>query len=313
MSNDTPPTYDSFLRITPLLVGGLILACCAILMATLILSKTAAHTVSPQTATSTQLSSAFDSLHLEAQAVYVYDAKTKSALFERDAYEPLPLASITKLLSVIVAQNVFLPGTIITISPEALATEGDSGLFVGERWILRDLLRYIVTVSSNDGASALARTYNEQNTSTFVEKLNEYSKTLGLSSFSFVNATGLDTQNTGKAANFGSARDVALLFAHALTNIPDILDATRTGEGSIASLDKVHLVSNTNIIIDEVSNAVGSKTGFTDAAGGNLVLSFDVGIGHPIIIAVLGSSKEGRFTDVQKLVTATRVYFEEKE
>lgn len=312
MSNETSQ-YDSFVRITPLLVGGLIVVCCTILIATVIFSKKTLSSTPTPAVPAPYVSSAFDELHLEAHAVYVYDAKTESALFEQNAYEPRPLASITKLLSVVVAQNEFLPGTIITISPEALATDGDSGLFVGERWVLRDLLRYILTVSSNDGASALADVYDQHHTTTFVGAMNEYSKTVGLSSFSFTNATGLDTPTTGRAANFGSARDVALLFTHTLTAIPDILDATRTEEGSIASLDKVHPVSNTNTMIDSISNAVGSKTGFTDAAGGNLVLSFDVGIGHPIIITVLGSSREGRFTDVQKLVNATRAYYKEKE
>ena len=50
---------------------------------------------------------------------------------------------------------------------------------------------------------------------------------------------------------------------------------------------------------------IASKTGFTDLAGGNLVIAFDAGLSHPIIISVLGSTQEGRFRDVEKLVTAS--------
>ncbi|MCR4274794.1 MAG: hypothetical protein NUW02_01965 [Candidatus Campbellbacteria bacterium] len=308
MSNDTS-NYDSFLRVTPLLVGGLVIACFVILLGTIVLPKNVQQDTPTPTLPKVPVASVFDSINIEARSAYVYDAQTDSALFEKNAYEALPLASITKLLSVVVAQSVFPSGTIITISPEALSEVGDSDLFVGERWLLRDLLRYTLTVSSNDGASAVAHTYDERGATTFVTKLNEYSQSLGLSSFSFTNATGLDEKGTWKAANFGSARDVTFLFAHALTTIPDILDATRIGQGSISSLDRIHRVSNTNTMIDSIPNAIGSKTGFTDAAGGNLVLSFDVGIGHPVIIVVLGSSKDGRFTDMQKLVGATNAHY----
>ena len=308
MSNDTPPTYDAFLRITPLLVGGLIIVCFGILLVTIVLSKNVQEELPRSVATTISYSS-FDTLQIEAHAAYVYDVKTGSPLFNRNADEPLPLASITKLLSVVVAQSVFPSGTIITITPEALTSEGSSDIVEGERWTLHNLLGYVLAISSNDAISAIAQTYDARGGNTFVSELNTYSQALGLSSFSFTNPTGLDEAGTWKAANYGSARDVALLFQHALTTIPDILDVTRTGEGSVSSLDTTHTISNTNTMIDSVPNAVGSKTGFTDAAGGNLVLSFDVGIGHPVIIVVLGSTKEGRFTDMKKLVDATLAHY----
>lgn len=306
--NNQTPSYDVFLRTTPLVVGGLVVLCCIVLVATIILSKIPEKEVSAESHTAT--STAFNMLRLEARAAYVYDPKTELSIFERNAYEPLPLASITKLLSIVVAQAEFPAGTIITVSPEALATDGDSGLVVGERWPLKNLLQYILTTSSNDGVAAIAYEYDNRGNRTFVEKLNVYSKALGLSSFSFANPTGLDTSGTLAPTNFGSARDVAFLFAHALTVVPEILDTTSTRQGSISSLDRTHSVVNTNTIIDTVPNAIGSKTGFTDAAGGNLVLSFDVGIGHPVILVVLGSSKEGRFTDMQTLVDATLSYYD---
>jgi D-alanyl-D-alanine carboxypeptidase len=65
---------------------------------------------------------------------------------------------------------------------------------------------------------------------------------------------------------------------------------------------------NTNKAIDLLPNVIASKTGFTDLAGGNLVVAFDAGIAHPIIIAVLGSSFDGRFDDMTKLVNSTIEY-----
>ncbi len=243
---------------------------------------------------------------LEARAAFVYDVRNNHVLFQKNADEQLPLASITKILTVLTAQKVFSPDTIITITENALAEEGDSGLLVNEAWVLDELLKFILITSSNDGSAALQITHDSANTERFTTIMDRQAQELGLSSFSIRNVTGLDTPDTVRATNYGSARDVATLFLYALHTIPNILDATRAGTATMHSLTHTHRIENTNEIIDAVSNAVGGKTGFTDAAGGNLVMSFDRDIGNPVILVVLGSSKEGRFTDMQRLVNAVR-------
>ncbi len=67
-----------------------------------------------------------------------------------------------------------------------------------------------------------------------------------------------------------------------------------------------HDAINTNDIVSRIPNLIGSKTGYTDLAGGNLTVAFDAGFDRPIIITVLGSSREERFTDVLKLVNAVQ-------
>jgi D-alanyl-D-alanine carboxypeptidase (penicillin-binding protein 5/6) len=180
-------------------------------------------------------------------------------------------------------------------------------MLAGERWPLVDLLRFILVTSSNDGVAALQETYDAlYGTGAFVARMNKKAAELALPSIRVRNATGLDTGPTLSATNYGSSRDIASLFMTDLTEIPDVLDATRTGQRDIASADHTHIVANTNEIIDRIPNAVGSKTGFTDAAGGNLVLSFDLGIGRPVVVVILGSSRDGRFSDAEHLVAATR-------
>ena len=63
-----------------------------------------------------------------------------------------------------------------------------------------------------------------------------------------------------------------------------------------------HDVENTNDIVNKIPNLIGSKTGYTDLAGGNLIIAFDAGLNRPIVITVLGSTREDRFADVLKLV-----------
>ena len=72
-----------------------------------------------------------------------------------------------------------------------------------------------------------------------------------------------------------------------------------------------HAVLNTNRETGELPLLIASKTGYTDLAGGNLVIAFDAGFNRPIIIAVLGSTAEERFTDVEKLVWATLAYLQQ--
>lgn len=243
---------------------------------------------------------------LEASAAFVFDVRNSTVLYAHNADLQLPLASITKVLAALVAHEFFPTGTHVTVSKTALAEEGDSGLVEGEVWDVDELLKFILVTSSNDGIALLEEVYNSLGEEKFVQALDRRAREIGLTTFSIRNATGLDASDTLKATNYGSARDVAKLFSYALLSMPDILDATRAGTNSISSLSRVHTIENTNEVIDLVSNAVGGKTGFTDAAGGNLVMSFDRDIGSPIIIVVLGSTKEGRFTDMKNLVDAVR-------
>jgi len=75
------------------------------------------------------------------------------------------------------------------------------------------------------------------------------------------------------------------------------------------NVNYVHNAKNTNDSAESIPGLIGSKTGFTDLAGGNLVVAFEIEPGHVIVISVLGSDKEGRFQDVNKLYKATLNYF----
>jgi D-alanyl-D-alanine carboxypeptidase len=71
----------------------------------------------------------------------------------------------------------------------------------------------------------------------------------------------------------------------------------------------VHTFANTDLDVTHIPDPLLSKTGYTDLAGGNLVVVYDAGINHPIAVVVLGSTENGRFTDVQQLVNATLAHF----
>ncbi len=96
--------------------------------------------------------SPFDSIELGAKAAYVYDVLEQKAVYEKNEFVQLPLASITKLMMALTAVELSPEDLKIKINRNFLEEQGDSGLLAGEVWSLKDLIDYSLVVSSNDGA-----------------------------------------------------------------------------------------------------------------------------------------------------------------
>lgn len=268
--------------------------------------------------------SPFDGLVLEAKAVYVFDEQQGKVLFAKNEEAQLPLASLTKIMTALAAAELLPDYTTVTVPAEALKDQGGSGLVANERWKLQDLLDFTLMMSSNAGADAIAGAAGavligrDQNGGTgdyvsgktaFVDYLNAKARLIGLSQTYFVNNTGLD-QTSDISGGYGSAKDVAGLLRYVLTNYPNLFSATRLPALTVESLDgKKHLAVNTDTIIKDIPGLVASKTGLTDLAGGNLAVVFDAAFGHKIVAVVMGSTEEGRFSDMKKLVGATFASF----
>ena len=258
----------------------------------------------------------FKDIFLKAKSAYVLDLSSQTVLFERNSKQQLPLASLTKIMTAIVAGKLVPKDTKITISRQDLKQEGDNGLLLGEKWKLDDLIRFTLLVSSNDGAHALASALaSVKGTTTpvtrtdFIAYMNEYAKKIGLEKTRFVNETGLDEDN-GVSGGYGSAEDVAKLFIFAKENYPEVFDITKEKSHAFMSDDNVvHEGTNTNKIIETIPGIMASKTGLTDLAGGNLAVEFMPQENHPVVIVVMGSSTQGRFDDMDALVKATEKYF----
>lgn len=263
---------------------------------------------------------AFSSVKLSAKAAIVYDPTTGQTIFEHNADNSLPLASLTKVMTAITAASLEPEYQVVKISPDFLRAEGDSGLVVDEEWRLKDLLQFSLTNSSNDAARAVASvvgsTLANSNSfdvgrKSFVESMNQKALEIGLEKTFFANENGLDT-NAVSGGAYGSARDVALLFAFAIKNFPTLMSATANSSVNfMTGENNNHVATNTNTIIDKIPGAIASKTGYTDLAGGNLAIAFDPVMGRPIVIAVLGSTLNGRFTDVETLISATRNFYKQ--
>ncbi len=258
----------------------------------------------------------FNALSLESKAIYVYDVRQQKALYSHNSETQLPLASITKLMTILAAEPYIEADDTITISYDSLEEEGDSGLFAFEEWGAKDLFDFTLLVSSNDAADALAYvaggakavrsgTQNDTPETVFLDEMNTKAREIGLTQTYFVNETGLDP-TTHISGGYGSARDAAKLLEYMILETPELVEATAYPRLELRSKSNFdHTATNTNEIVGSIPGLIASKTGFTDLAGGNLVIAFDAGIDRPIIVSVLGASREGRFTDVEKLVAAS--------
>lgn len=275
-----------------------------------------AAAVASDAAPQTVVKNPFDNLELYAKSVYVWDINARQKLFSTNGDASLPLASVTKIMTALAAYDSYPPETKITITTSDLMMEGDTGLNVGETWTLEKLLEFSLVASSNDGASAIAATLGglmnaptstdwALNKARFVERMNEKAHAIRLMQTTFQNESGLDGEG-GLSGAYGSARDMAMLFEYVFRKHPELFTATAYSELDIRSENNIlHHVANTNQEVTHIPGIIGSKTGYTDLAGGNLVVIVDIGIGHPVVIAVLGSTREGRFSDVEQLIAAT--------
>ena len=256
----------------------------------------------------------FDKVEIVARSAYVYDVRNNQMLYSKNPNERMPLASLTKVMTAVVALEIVPTYSTIVINQSAIRSNGDSGLRVGERWSLNRLLDFALLTSSNDGVQAVALALGalSQTNPTdkvavddFVSQMNKKADEIGMKNTYYFNVTGLDESNQ-KGGAYGTSEDEAKLFAYALKKHPEIFEATTHKEMRISSLDNiVHLAKNTDVVVNYIPGIKGSKTGFTDLAGGNLVVAFDPELGRPIIISILGSTEKDRFRDMIKLVEAS--------
>lgn len=254
----------------------------------------------------------FSHLALNARAAYVFDARTGDVLFSKNPEEQLPLASLTKIMTALVARESFSDGTLLAVDRQSLEPEGDQGLLVGDIWRLKNIVDLMLVASSNDAARVTASVGNilheqdvyDGNGDYFIRAMNKKAREIGLMQTYFLNESGLDSTKQVAGA-YGSAKDVVSLFNYIIQHHVDFLEATSYSVLHTQSEHSTYDIYNTNVILENIPGVIGSKTGFTDLAGGNLIVAFDAGPIRPIIIAVLGSTEDGRFSDMEKLVQAS--------
>ena len=235
---------------------------------------------------------------VSARAAGVWDPVTERFLHEKSIDTVVPIASITKLMTVLVALDAKMdPERTVTITSDDNDPEG-SRLPIPNGGVVtvRDLFAATLIASANNATEALVRATGDEEAA-FVEAMNNRASELGMSSTRFTDVTGLGSHNES------SVQDLVVLASEVFSR-PLITELTTTKTYDVVdqSSGKHLTLTNTNKLVGSDLRIVGGKTGYTDAAAGALITRVR-GIGeHELVIIVLESDgREQRFSDLRIL------------
>jgi serine-type D-Ala-D-Ala carboxypeptidase (penicillin-binding protein 5/6) len=231
---------------------------------------------------------------VDAEAYIVQNSGTGEVLASQNERERLPMASITKLMTAIVALERASLDDVATIS-SFTASIGESTIHLrpGERVTVGELIQAALIQSANDAANAIAAFVGKGSISRFVELMNARARQLDLTDTHFANPDGLDAPD-----HYSSARDVTKL-ARVAMNKPFVRQTVRLVEAEAAGR-RLH---TWNDLLSTYPSLIGVKTGHTNGAGWSEVAAARRS-GVTIYATLLGgSTREGRNADLAALLT----------
>lgn len=234
---------------------------------------------------------------VSAQAYLVGDLNTGEVILAKKQDEKMPIASMSKLMTALVAKEITDTDDTAKVSSRALLASGkNGGLKNGENIKTSDLLYPLLLESSNDAAEVIAEHFGRDS---FISKMNTQAQNIKMASTSFQDPSGLSSGNKSTAS------DMFRLVGYLRGNKQDLLDITTKRSFST----KKHSWSNISQFLGD-DGYLGGKSGYTDAAKQTVVSLFDLPLGQtgtrPIAITLLGSADRHR--DVENIVKYLKKY-----
>ena len=244
---------------------------------------------------------------LSADVYLVRLVGNPDALLTRKEWKPVAPASLTKLMTALVAEKLIPAKTPIVFSKEAKTIQ-EVGEKISpiptEKQISKEAaIDLALVASANDAARALAqaagrnlggRNYAE-GLSQFMIEMEKQREKLGMTHSHFENPVGLDAEG-----HVATAENLATLIEYIWYNHPLLLNRTRQNEITISTDNHTYIMESTNELLKEFPAILGGKTGFTDNAQGALILVYPTRLGRPAIIVLMKSPD--RFGDGRKII-----------
>lgn len=248
------------------------------------------------------LAKALDLEAIQAKSFLVYDTDTGTTLARRNEKYPLPIASLTKLMTAYIAvQNLDLENTFFTITTaDNIDVSPALNLRVGDRIKALDLFNAMLVGSANDAAQALGSHINERTGIPFKDFMNQAADYLGMDNTHFSNPMGFDSET-----NYSTATDLQLLVK-ATRKYPEFGTLSRRSAYSFKSeLGNNYSIKTTNKLLATDPEISSIKTGFTDEAQGAMITEVDHN-NHKFVIIVLGSqNRESDTLQLKKAILAS--------
>lgn len=224
-----------------------------------------------------------------AAAYAVVDLDTGEIIAEKNGDMRLPIASITKVMTSVVALDLVDQKELFTVSAHAASVEPTKiGVIPGQKMTLEELLNGLLLVSGNDTAEVIREGINEKyGDNVFIDAMNVKAAFLGLKNSSFANPQGFDDPN-----NYSSVSDLAILAHYALTNYPLIAEIAKRDYHYVNATDshKQFDMYNWNGLLGVYPDAQGLKIGNTDDAGKTTIVTATRG-GKKMAAIVLGAPR----------------------
>ena len=233
---------------------------------------------------------------VRAQAAIILDPVTGETLWERNSRDVRPIASITKVMTVMLflEQQPDLSREVV-ISRRDVHRASTTYLRRGERVRLRDLVHLALVASDNAAARVLARV-SPWGTKRFIRRMNAMAAELGLQQTRFTDPSGLDE------GNVSSAYEVSRLIAEA-NKRPQVSQIMRKRSYRIHTSRRTRTIRSTNKLLGTRVDVMAGKTGYIDLAGYCLAALVQFDDDRPVSIVVLGArSSSGRFAEARRLV-----------
>lgn len=231
-------------------------------------------------------------LNIDAKSAIAIDAKTRVVLYEKNANDTIPIASTTKIITLLVALKYSNLDKVVEISSKSANIHGSVvGYKKGEKIKMKELLYGLMMRSGNDAAIAIAEG-TAGSVEEFVKLMNEYANEIGILNSHFESPHGLDS-----TYHYSTAYDLALATAKAKEN-KTFCDIVSTLNVDAKTYDFSRSYHNINKILLLIPNADGVKTGTTGLAGKCLVTSVKVK-GHDVISVVLNCNS--RWGETEKI------------
>ncbi len=233
-----------------------------------------------------------------AASAIVIDADTGAVLYEKRADEPWAPASLTKIVTALVALETAPLDQMLTVEPSDLVGEASMGLAAGDKLTLETALYGLLLPSGNDAAMTIARNLGalpgdspQESVDRFMRRTNLMLKRMGLRDTRLLNPHGLD-----QPGHRTTARELALVTREALQN-----PTFRRIISSPVYEDGRYSLQQSNRLLGSYPGLIGGKTGITDGCGYCLMEAAELD-GHTVIAIVLGSSVEAWYEDARVLL-----------
>lgn len=223
-------------------------------------------------------------INMSARCAIALDSKSKVVLYEKNAYELVPMASTTKIMTALVALKYGDLDRKIEISSKASSIKGSTvGFRKGEQISIKELIYGLMLRSGNDAAIAIAEGISGS-VEEFAKLMNEYAGEIGVINTHFETPHGLD-----KDEHYSTAYDLAVVTAKAKENelFNEIVSSKDVDGKTLGFTRNYH---NINKILWQMPEANGVKTGYTGKAGKCLVSSANIQ-GNDIIVVVLNCTE----------------------